>query len=129
VARRLKSFERRLDGLAATLGAWSVEAEHERDAHRADRLAASLIRAVLENAGIDPTEAPALRRFEENEPPPPEAPARGPLGGLDPREILIDELERLAQRMRGDPPSLATATPVELFAYYGFGDGAPDAPE
>ena len=48
--------------------------------------------------------------------------------GLIPREAFLAEMERLAERMRGRPPSLAHASPMQLFAYYCVGEGAREAP-
>jgi hypothetical protein len=37
-------------------------------------------------------------------------------------------MRAFAERMRGHPPPLATASPVELLAYYCFGEGAEKPP-
>lgn len=123
---RFKSFERRLARVAAIVRAWSAEAEREEGLHKARKAVASLIREGLERAGIDPAEAVSLHRYEALEPPPPRAMPR-PLR-VDPREPFFTEMRTLAERMRGEPPSLATASPAMLLAYYCFGDGAREAP-
>ena len=47
----------------------------------------------------------------------------GPPHIADARETLINRLRTLAERMHGEPPSLATASPSALVAYYWFGPG------
>lgn len=84
-----------------------------------------MVRTGLERAGIDPAEAVTLRRYEATEAPLPSPPLRQ----LDPREVFFARKRMLAERwMRGKPPSLATASPAMLLAYYCFGDGAKEAP-
>ena len=122
--RRLKSFERRLARVAGIVHSRSAEAERQQDLYKARKAVASLIRAGLERAGIDPAEAVTLRRYETLEPPPP----RQKLRRTDPREAFFAQMAALAERMRGQPPSLATASPAALLAYYCFGDGAREAP-
>jgi hypothetical protein len=90
------------------------------------KVIAALIRAGLERAGVDPAEAVTLRRYEALEPlPPPRPPS---LRRVDPRQAFIEKMQALAERMRGHPPSLANASPAELFAYYCLGDGAKPVP-
>jgi hypothetical protein len=63
--RRLEQFERRLARLAAWLGAWSRDPEHERRERKRHELLAAFLRAGLEHAGIDPDEAVSLRYLED----------------------------------------------------------------
>jgi hypothetical protein len=65
-----------------------------------------------------------LCRLDKPEPPPP--PMRLP--PADPRVAFLADMQSLAERMRGRPPSLAHASPMELFAYYCVGEGAREAP-
>lgn len=120
--RRLRSFELRLARLAARVRDWAAEVEENREAHEARKAVAALIRAGLERAGLDPAQAPSLRRLERLAPPP--AP-RAPWRRLDPADAFLAKVRALAERLRGHPPPLATASPAQLLAYYCFGEGAP----
>lgn len=122
--RRLKSLERRLARVAAIIRGQSADSAHARNLRNARRITVTLVRAGLEHAGIDPAEAVTLRRYEATEAPLPSPPLRQ----LDPREVFFARMRTLAERMRGKPPSLATASPAMLLAYYCFGDGAKQAP-
>jgi len=121
---RLKSLERRLTRLALLVQDWSVASERARKLRKARAMMTSLIRLGLERAGLDPADAVSLRRDETSEPPAP--PPR--VYRTDPREAFFAHMRLLAERMRGEPPSLATASPVALLAYYCFGDGVTEAP-
>ena len=119
---RLKALERRLARLAAIVRGWSEPAKRRHDRLLARKVMHELTCEGLRRAGIDPAEAVALRRVDEPEPPPP----RVRLRPIDAREVLIAKMERLAERMRGHPPDLATASPAMLFAYYCIGPGNQD---
>jgi hypothetical protein len=119
--RRLKSFEQRLARIAAFLRAGNAEAERAQSLGRARKVMASLIREGLRRAGPDPDESRALRALETPQPPPPRHLVWRP---PDAREELLAEAQKLADRMRGRPPRLASASPMELFAYYCLGEGA-----
>jgi hypothetical protein len=121
---RLRNLERRLARLAGIVRGWSEPAEHHQELLEARQLFAGLIRDGLRRAGIDPAEAASLRRLDTPEPPPP--PVR--LRPADPRVAFLEEMEKLAERMRGHPPNLASASPAMLFAYYCVGEGAREAP-
>ena len=122
---RLKSFERRLTRIAGRLRGLAEEAAEAAELHDARQAVAGLIRFGLERAGLDPAEALSLRRLEQPAPPPVPPPRRRP---LDPRRQFFAEMRTLAERLRGHPPALATASPIALLAYYCFGDGAREAP-
>jgi hypothetical protein len=126
MGRRLQSLERRLTRLARIVDGWREELEHQRDLQAGRKVIAALIRAGLERAGLDPAEAVTLRRYEALEPLPPPRPPL--LRRVDPRQVFVEKMRALAERMRGDPPSLSDASPAELFAYYCLGDGAKAAP-
>jgi hypothetical protein len=121
---RLKALERRLARLAGIVRSWSEPAERHRELLHAREVMHELTCEGLRRAGIDPTDAVALRRIDEPEPPPP----RVRLRPIDAREVLIAKMEKLAERMRGHPPNLASASPAMLFAYYCVGEGAREAP-
>lgn len=82
---------------------------------------AKIIRAGLRQAGLDPNEAVALRRFEQPEPVP-RSGATGQPGGAGPLDILYERLLALVPRGPEDLPDLVTACPAKLFAAYCFGD-------
>jgi len=124
VTYRLKSLERRLTRIAGIVRGRSAAAEREQDLHKARLAVASLIRVGLERAGLDPSAAAGLRRYEAPEPPPP----RPALRSAEPCDAFFTRMRALAERMRGLPPPLATASPAALLAYYCFGDGAREAP-
>jgi hypothetical protein len=109
---RLKALKRRLARLAGIVRGWSELAEHHRELLHARQVFAGLIRDGLRRAGIDPSEAAALRRLDKPEPPPP----RLRLRSADPRAAFLADMRRLAERMCGRPPSLADASPMQLFA-------------
>jgi len=121
---RLRALERRLARLAGIVRGWSEPAEEHQELLDARQLFVGLIRDGLRRAGIDPAEAASLRWFDKPEPPPP--PVR--LRPADPRVAFLADMQRLAERMRGRPPSLAHASPMQLFAYYCIGEGAREAP-
>ena len=121
---RLKALERRLARLAGIVRSWSEPAKEHQELLDARQLFAGLIRDGLRRAGIDRAEAASLRRLDTPEPPPP--PVR--LRPADPRVAFLADMERLAERMRGRPPSLADASPMQLFAYYCVGEGAREVP-
>jgi hypothetical protein len=121
---RLKALEQRLARIAGIVRGWSEPAKRHQEMLHGRQVLAELIREGLQRAGIDPAEAVTLRRLDEPEPPPP--PVR--LRPTDPRVAFIEKMQRLAERMRGRPPSLAHASPMELFAYYCVGEGAREAP-
>lgn len=125
MTRRLQSLERRLARIAAVVNGWIDEARRERQLHKGRKVIASLIREGLERAGLDPADAVTLRSYEAFEPTPPPPP---PWRRIDPREAFVAEIEALAERMRGRPPNLASASPAMLLAYYCFGEGAKEAP-
>ncbi|HZK91521.1 MAG TPA: hypothetical protein VFC56_15355 [Stellaceae bacterium] len=118
-----RGLERRLARVAAIVGRWKAERDSEDDLLSARRAVAEAIRAGLANAGIDPDEASALRRFAEPDPAPRPETARRPAGLSGAVGILYDKLSALAQRCREHPPDLATASPAMLFAMCCFGDG------
>jgi hypothetical protein len=124
---RLKTLERRLARLAAFFGDRDADTEKAGRLHEARKAMAALTREVIARAGLDPNESRTLRDLEAVEPPAPLPPLlrRRP---VDSREALIAQLYALGERMRGRPPPLATASPMELLAYYGFGEGAREAP-
>ena len=122
--RRLKLLERRLARVAAIIRGQLADSAHARNLRNARRITATLVRTGLERADIDPAEAMTLRRYEATEAPLPSPPLRQ----VDPREAFFARMRTLAERMRGEPPCLATAPPVALLAYYCFGDGAKEAP-
>ncbi|HML09545.1 MAG TPA: hypothetical protein VK432_01705 [Stellaceae bacterium] len=122
--RRLKPFELRLARLTRIVRSWSEPVERHRGLLHARQVMNDLIREGLRRAGLNPDDAVTLRQLGEPPPPPPRLVFRPP----DARELLLAEAERLAWRMRGHPPSLARASPMELFAYYCVGEGARDAP-
>jgi hypothetical protein len=119
---RLKALERRLARLAGIVRGWSEPAEHHRELLDARQVFTGLIREGLRRAAIDPAQAVSLRRLDKPEPPPP--PVR--LRPADPRAAFLDDMRRLAERMRGRPPSLGDASAIELFAYYCVGPGNQD---
>lgn len=125
MTRRLQALERRLARIAAVVNGWIDEARRERQLQNARKVIASLIRDGLERAGLDPQEAVTLRRYEAIKPSPPPPP---PWRRVDPREAFVAEMQALAERMRGHPPNLASASPAMLLAYYCFGEGAKEAP-
>jgi hypothetical protein len=122
---RLKALERRLARLAGIVRSWSEPAEHHQELLHGRQVFAELIREGLRRAGIDPAEAASLRRLD-NKPEPPPPPVR--LRPADPRVAFLADMKRLAERMRGRPPSLVQASAMELFAYYCVGEGAREAP-
>ena len=129
--RRLKALELRLARLAARLNAWKEDAEEERERRETRPVIASLLRASLVHAGVDPDEATALRRLEAPEPEP--APFIHPLRRLAKRpRTLLDALDAMTEpyrrRPRRAPPDLRHASVIELLAYYCFGDDAREAP-
>jgi hypothetical protein len=124
--RRLEALERRLVRLTRIVRAWSAPEEHRRALHRARKVIAELTREGMRRAGVDPDDAVTLRGFDTPEPPLPAR--RPPWRPPDPREVFLDKIEALAERLRGRPPDLANASPAMLFAYYCLGDGAVEAP-
>ena len=116
--RRLsRSLLRRLDRVAAAVDRSQAARDARQDQYRARELFHGLLLGGLRDAGIDPATVPAMRRFDE--PAPSAAPAlrvRPP----DARERFFAKLARLARRCRQNPPPLARATPMELFAIYCF---------
>jgi len=124
--RRLEQFERRLACLAAALGAWSRDGERERKDRKRRALLASMLRAGLECAGVDPNEAAALRHLETPEPPP--KPFVHPLRRLAERQrprSLVEVLDAMTRRYHKAPaPDLRQASTMQLIGYYCFGDGA-----
>ena len=123
----LRGLERRLRRLEEQFGRRAAERDQERDVLRARKIVAKAIRAGLTQAGIDPNDAPALRRLEQPEPMPRADTAGWPAGGDGPRDIFYRRLAALARRYREKPPDLANASPAMLFAAYCFGE-APPAP-
>jgi hypothetical protein len=124
----LKALDRRLRRVTALVEKLKPDLDHHRHLMAARRKVAAAIHAGLAEAGIDPDRVPVLRRFEQLEPPVP-APA-GPEGGeSDPRQILYEQLARLAQRCREHPPTPAECSPAMLYAMVCFGDGIVLAPE
>jgi hypothetical protein len=121
---RLKALELRLARIAGIVRGWSEPAKRHQEMLHGRQVFAELIREGLRRAGLDPAEAVTLRRLDAPEPPPP--PVR--LRPADPREAFIAQMQKLAERMRGRPPNLANASPMQLFAYYCVGEGAREAP-
>lgn len=122
-ARRLDALERRRARLAGIVRDRAEPARRERDLREARERVGALIRDGLERAGLDPADAAALHRYEAVEPP-----LRPALRDAAPRDALVASLCAMAERLRGSPPPLASASPAELLAYYVFGDGAREAP-
>ena len=124
----MRGLERRLRRLEALVGRWAAERSREADTLGARQIVAKIIRAGLKQAGLDPNEAVALRRFEQPEPEPeptPRSGAAGQPGGAGPLDILYERLLALVPRRPEDMPDLATASPAKLFAAYCFaGDPA-----
>lgn len=135
MSRRLEAFERRLAALAAVLRGWTADAEAQRNADERRELLAAVLRAGLEQAGLDPNESNCLRSLEH----PKEAPEC-----LRPRPF-VHPLRRLAERQRprtllealhdmtrryhsGPAPDLRHASVMQLIGYYCFGDGVREAP-
>jgi hypothetical protein len=118
--RRLdRGLLRRLGRIAAIVGARQAVFDQAQEEREARRFAAAVIRAGLEHNGIDPATVPAVQRLEavDREPPPISArPLQSPLAAF------CDEMRALARRCREDPIDLATATPIMLFALFGFGE-------
>ena len=127
--RRLEQFERRLAALKATLEAWAADREEDRRAREQRARIAALLRAGLEQAGLDPDESPSLRHIETPEPP--AKPAVHPLRRLAERERPLTLGEALYDMTRrhhkGPAPDLRHASVMELIGYYCFGAGNPDA--
>ncbi|HWD57208.1 MAG TPA: hypothetical protein VG308_02950 [Stellaceae bacterium] len=124
--RRLDRFERRLAVLNAMLHAWSAERRRENREHKRHLVLAAMLRGGLQCAGIDPGEAPALRRLETPEPPPRRFvhPLRRLAERRRPRP-LIEVLDALTARYhKGPAPDLHQASAMQLIGYYCFGDGA-----
>jgi hypothetical protein len=108
---------RRLDRVAAVVEGWQ-RAHDEQKAHREAReLFVALLMGGLRDAGIDPATVPAMRRFDAPKPPVDPPVHRRPLHA---RDVFFAKLAELARRCRQDPPSLADATPLQLFAMYCF---------
>ena len=127
--RRLEQFERRLAALKATLEAWAGDREEEREAREQRETIAALLRAGLEQAGLDPDESASLRHIETPEPP--SRPSVHPLRRLAEQErplTLGEALFDMTRRFhRGPAPDLRGASVMELIGYYVFGAGSPDA--
>ena len=126
--RHLEQFERRLAALNAMLRAWSRDGERERESRERRAVLASMLRAGLECAGVDPSEASALRHLETPEPPP--APFVHPLRRLADRRRprpLIEVLDAMTKRYhKGPAPGLHQASAMQLIGYYCFGPGSRD---
>ena len=129
---RLERFERRLAALKATLEAWAADGEEEREAREQRETIAALLRAGLEQAGLDPDESPSLRHIETPEPP--RRPSVHPLRRLaeqerQERELTLGEAlyDMTRRHHRGPPPDLRHASVMELIGYYVFGAGSPEA--
>jgi len=130
--RRLEQFERRRARLAAWLGAWSRDPEHERGQRERHELLAAFLRAGLERAGVDPNEAVSLRHLEDPDWPPSfmrPRPFVHPLRRVAERqrprsliELLFEETRRYHHTRT--PPNLSQASTYQLIGYYCFGDGA-----
>ena len=115
----MRGLERRLRRLEALVGRWAAARSREADTLGARQIVAKIIRAGLRQAGLDPNEAVALRRFEQPEPAP-RSGAAGQPGGAGPLDILYERLLALVPRRPEDMPDLATASPAKLFAAYCF---------
>jgi hypothetical protein len=131
VRRRLDGFERRLAALAAVLRGWSRDAERESQERERHAILASVLRGGLEQAGLDPGEASALRHLEH---PPAWLRPRSfqhPLRRLADRQrprTLLDVLHEMTSRYhKGPPPSLRQASAMQLIGYYCFGAGNREA--
>jgi hypothetical protein len=131
--RRLEAFERRLAALDAMLRAWSREGERERKARARGAVLASMLRAGLECAGVDPGEALALRHLEEPDEERPfirPRPFVHPLRRLAERQRprpLIEALEAATKRyQQGPAPDPRRASAMQLIGYYCFGPGNRD---
>lgn len=110
---------RRLDRVAAVVEGWRSARDEQQERREARELFLGLLTGGLRDAGIDPATVPAMRRFDAPAPPTDPPIHRGP---PDARDAFFASLTELARRCRQDPPSLADATPLQLFAMYCFDD-------
>jgi hypothetical protein len=117
----LKALDRRLRRVTALVEKLKPDLDHHRHLMAARRKVAAALHAGLAEARIDPDRVPVLRRFEQPEPPPLPAPAGLEGGEPDPRQILYEQLARLAQRCREHPPTPDECSPAMLYAMACFG--------
>jgi hypothetical protein len=108
---------RRLDRVAAVVDRWQAARDAQEEQRQAHELFVGLLLGGLRDHGIDPATVPAMRRFDKPAPPVGPPVRRRPPDG---REVFFAQVAELARRCRRNPPSLAVATPIELFAMYCF---------
>lgn len=127
---RLEGFERRLAALHAVLRAWSGDEERKRRSRERSAMLASILRAGLESAGVDPGEASSLRHLEDPEWPPAfMRPLRfvHPLRRLAEKRrprTVVEQLDDATRRyQQGPAPDLSQASVLQLIGYYCFGAG------
>jgi hypothetical protein len=109
---------RRLDRVAAVVDGRQAARDRPERERQAREKFVGLLMGGLRDHGIDPATLPAMRRFDQPEPPPVAPPLRR--RPPDARDRFFAKIARLKQRLRTRPPSLDTATPIELFAMYCF---------
>jgi hypothetical protein len=112
-----RALRRRLDRVAAVVEGWQRAHDEEKAQREARELFVGLLTGGLSDAGIDPATVPAMRRFDAPQPRVDPPVHRRPLQA---RDAFFAKLAEIARRCRQDPPSLADATPLQLFAMYCF---------
>jgi hypothetical protein len=117
----LRGLRRRLDKLWVAYQREKALRDSVGDRERAGKKFEAALRAGLARAGIDPATVPAMRLYDEPEPPS----SRGPYRPPGPVEIFREKMLRIIRHHREHPLDLNTASPMDLFAMYCF---IPDAP-
>ncbi|HTQ32636.1 MAG TPA: hypothetical protein VMI30_00595 [Stellaceae bacterium] len=112
-----RALLRRLDRVAAVVDRWQAARDAQQEQRRARELFHGLLLGGLRDHGIDPATVPAMRRFDEAEPPV-EPPVR--FRPPNARDRFFAKIAELARRCRRNPPPLERATRMELFAMYCF---------
>ena len=120
-----RALARRLDRVAAVVDGWQAARDRQEEQLRSRELFHGLLLGGLRDHGIDPATVPAMRRFDESEPPAPPVRFRPP----DARERLFAKIAELRRRCLQNPPPLAAATPMQLFAMYCFDESLVAEPQ